>query len=199
MAAWETWAPMVGAGLGGAMGLASPNQQHAYNQYAAQLNQISQQYNPYINVGEAGLKGYGAMSALNTLAPTLSENRMAATFSNSPYQQQIMQNTSDQMDANAAQTGMLGSTAQQAQLQNALAAQENQFQQQYINRGENEYNRGINSMYNLAGMGMKGLGAQTALEQEAALGTLKGGLAPSPLESGLEGAMGGAMGMARAF
>ena len=134
------------------------------------------------------------MSALNTLAPTLSENRMAATYTNSPYQNQIMQNTSDQMDANAAQTGMLGSTAQQAQLQNAFAGQQNQFQQQYINRGENEYNQGINSMYNLAGLGFKGLGQQTGLEQEAALGTLRGGLAPSQGEMGLEGALGGFVG-----
>ncbi len=186
---------IAGAGaLGAASGFMQPNQKDAYNQYASDIRGIADQYNPYTKVGKGGLYCYAGLSALNTLAPAHVENRLASSFTNSPYQQQIMQNTTNQMNANAAQTGMLGSTAQQSALQDSLASQQNQWQQQYINRGENQYNQGMQGMYNLAGMGLQGLGSQSRLEQESALGSLKANLAPNEWQSaftGAAGAMGG--------
>lgn len=184
----------TGAGLGALGGFLSPDQSSAYNQYADTLNQLAQAYNPYVNIGEGGLKGGAALTGLNALFPTLPENRMAASFQMSPYQQQMQQNLMNQMNANAATTGMLGSTAQDAALQNALASQYNQMQQQYINRGTNQYNQAINNMYRLAGMGMQGLGRQTGLEQEAALGSLRSDLSQQPWQQTLTGALGGAIG-----
>lgn len=181
------------AGLGAASGLIAPNQQSGFGNYANTLNQLASEYNPYVNIGEKGLKGYAGISALNVLDPTLPENRMARSYTNSPYQQQILQNTTNMMNANAAQTGMMGSTAQQAALQNALAEQQNQFMQQYINRGTQQYNRGISGMYNLANLGFQGLGRKTGLQQEAALGQLRSDQSMNPLQEGVEGGLGAAM------
>ncbi len=180
------------SGLGGASGLFGPDQGGAYSDYQDRLNQIGQMYDPYVQAGERGLKGYGITSGLNVLDPTGPENRMAGSFTNSNYQNQIMQNTTNQMNANAANQGMLNSTAQQSALQNSLASQQNQWQQQYINRGTQQYNQGVSGLGNISQMGLGALGQQTALYQEGALGGLESDLSPSRWDQAFTGASGGA-------
>ena len=186
---------LIGAGIGGLTGFLSPDQQGAYNQYASDVSNIANQYAPYEKIGKGSMYAYGLGNAMSMIDPTLLQNRVASSYNMSPYQQQMMQNTTAQMNANAAQTGMLGSTAQQAALQDALASQQNQWEQQYINRGMGQYNRGMQGMYNLANLGFQGMGRETRLENEAALGRLRANLAPSQAENIFTDAAGGAMGL----
>ena len=185
--------PAAMGGVGALSGIFSPDKSSAYSHYQDRLNQLAQMYQPYTQAGERGLKGYGMMSGLNVLDPTGPENRMAGSFTDSPYQSQMMNNTTNQMNANAANQGMLNSTAQQSALQNSLAGQQNQWQQQYINRGTNQYNQGISNMGNISQMGLSALGHQTGLYQEGALGGLESELSPSRWDQAFTGAAGGAL------
>jgi len=190
--------PLATGIMGGLVGgFGSPNYQDAYNKYAQNLQQLSANYNPYIRAGagaEAGLAGIGIH---NLIDPAALENKLASSYQDSPYQTQMLHNTQRMMDANAAQTGMVGSTAQKAALQNALAGQENQFQQQYIDRGTQNY---LNSLRNLQSLGMmlgqQGYGAfnqKQGLLQGGALAQLQGGLQPNPWQEALIGGAGGAL------
>lgn len=189
-------APLL-LGIGGYAG--TPDYAGATSQYADTLNKLAQSYNPYIKGGFAAEKGLGALGAMNMIAPAALQNRLAAGFQDSPYQQQMQKNLSKQMDANAAMTGMLGSTSQNAALQNALAGQENQFQQQYINRAMGQYNRGLQNINQLgmllASQGFQGTNLANQLRGEGALGTLQGEIAPTQSQAGLTGAISGILGM----
>lgn len=172
------------------------------SQYGDTLSDISSDLDPYVSQGFAAKKGLGAMGAMNMVAPAALENRLASSYEMSPYQQQMMQNTTNMMDANAAQTGMLGSTAQDAALQNQLASQQNQWMQQYINRGTQRSELGEQGLQNLGTMMAKqGYGAsstQAQLEAQIAMAQMQAEAAEASAQAQAEGnifgdAMGGAM------
>ena len=186
------------AALGAASGyLGTPDYSSSFGDYANAIDALGQKYNPYIKGGAMAEKGLGALGGYMMANPAGLENRLAASYQQSPYQTQQLNNLQNQMNTNAAQTGMLGSTAQQAALQNALAGQQNQWMQQYINRGTQQFGQGYGGLQNVgmlaANQGFNALGAQTQLGQEAALGRLKGSLAPTAFQNSMTGAIG--MGM----
>lgn len=193
------WAGLAGAGLGALMGSQTPDYSGAARDYGQTLNQVGQQFNPYIQ------QGFGAQQQMQGLGkqamadPAHEQNLLAQGFQSSPSQQQIMQNTRNQMNMNAAQTGMLGSTAQNASMQNQMAGLQNQFQQQYIDRGMNQYNIGQQNLQNLGMMqSQQGFGAtrsQAELTSQAALARMQAGEMPSTSHNIFGDALGGAIGM----
>jgi len=194
------YAPMaIGGLLGLGAGATTPDYTGAANTYSDSMNQIAQGFQPYVNQGFMAKKGLGALGAMNMANPAGLENRLASSYQASPYQNQIMSNTANQMDANSAQTGMLGSTAQQAALQNQMAGLNNQFQQQYIDRGTQQYNQAYGGIQNLGMMmakqGYDASGTQGQLQQQGALAQLQAANMPTEGQNMFTGALGGAMGM----
>lgn len=188
----------LGAGLGGAAGLFGPDYQKAASDYADTMSQISSSFDPYVSQGFAAKKGLGAMSASQMMHPASLENRLALSYHQSPYQQQMTRNLENEMNTNAAMTGMLGSTAQDTALQNQLAKQQDQWQQQYINRGMHQYDIARQNLNQLGMMMAKqGFSAdqiEAELEAQAAMAQLQAAMAPSGVQSALTDAMGGALG-----
>lgn len=184
--------------LAGGSYFGTPNYKSAADHYADQLGDISSSYNPYIKRGMGAQDMLGGLSLGQMAHPAALENRIAAGYEQSPYQTQALHNTTNMMNANAAMTGTLNSTAQQAALQQALAGQQNQFQQQYIDRATNQYNQGFGALGGLTqqmgAQGFQGTQAQNALMQEAALGRLKGSIAPSQFSNAFSSGLGALMG-----
>lgn len=195
------YAMMGMGGLAGALGGAmTPDYQGAANTYQQQMQGLSQGYNPYEKMGRAGYGMAGGLGAQQMLHPAALENKLAGSFTNSPYQNQILSNTSNQMDTNAAQTGMLGSTAQQAALQNSLAGQENQWQQQYVDRGTQQANLGEQQLNRLGmTLGGQGYNAFNTGQQLLAQGDqaqMQAAMMPTASGNMFTDALGGIMGMA---
>lgn len=177
-------------GVGATLGyFGSPDYSQAYNKYANTIEGLGARYNPYIRGGAMAEKGLAGMGSYLMANPAGLENRLANSYNQSDYQTQMLRNLENEMNYNAAQTGMLGSTAENSALQKALADQQNQWMQQYINRGMQQFGQGYQGLQNIgtlaANQGFQGLGAQIGLGQEAALGRLKGDLAPSPFQNAL--------------
>lgn len=194
-------APIAAAGaMGGLMGLfGTPDYSGAADDYANTMNQLAASYNPYINQGFMAKKGMAGLGALNMIAPAALQNRLAASYTNSPYQDQIQRNTANMMDMNAARTGMLGSTAEDAALQNQLANQQNQWQQQYIDRGMHQYDMGEQNLMGLgnlmANQGFMGTANQNMMRQQAALAQLQAAMMPTGSQNMFNDAMGTMIGM----
>lgn len=194
------FAPMaIGAGLGALSGAFSPDYRGAAKDYGNTLNQVGQQFNPYIQQGFAAQQQMEGLGKEAMAHPAHEQNLLAQGFQTSPYQQQIMQNTRNQMNMNAAQTGMLGSTAQNASMQNQMAGLQNQFQQQYIDRGMNQYNLGQQNLQNLGMLesqqGFGGMRSQAELTSQAAMARMQAADQPSRASNIFGDAFGGAIGM----
>lgn len=186
----------AGGGLAGYFG--TPDYGKAYNNYGKSIENLSQSYNPYIRGGAISEKGLGALGMYGLANPAGLENRMASSYQMSPFQQQQLTDLSKQMDANAAMTGMLGSTSSNIALQNALASQQNEWQQQYIDRATNQYNTSLNNLNSLGMMignqGFNALNSKNSLMNESYLAKLKSQMSQAPWQSGLTSAVGTALG-----
>ena len=189
----------VPAALGGLAGyFGTPDYSSVYGDYSKAMNALGAKYDPYIRGGAMAEKGLAGLNSYLMANPAGLENRLAGSFQNSNYQNQMQDQLRRQMNANAAETGMLGSTAQNAQLQNALANQQNQWMQDYINRGTQQFGMGYGGLQNLGMMlgqqGFNALGQQTDLGKEAALAAVKGGLSPTRYQNAMIDALGMGMG-----
>ncbi len=180
--------------LGGLFGGGSSNLQPAYNNYADQMRQIAESYNPYVNYGNQGLTTY--FDQLNKLIsnPNFLQDMVSQGFSTSPYQENVLSRTKDIMNMNAASTGMLGSGAANQALQDQLVAQIGQFQNDYIDRGMGSYQTGLSGMQGVAGWGLEGLGQQAGLGEAAALAELKGAQSNAASEANMWGNILGGLG-----
>jgi len=197
------WAGLAGAGLGALMGSQTPDYSGAARDYGQTLNQVGQQFNPYIQQGFAAQQQMQGLGKQAMADPAHEQNLLAQGFQTSPYQQQIMQNTRNQMNMNAAQTGMLGSTSQMGAMQNQMAGMQNQFQQQYIDRGLQQYDIGQQNLQNLGMLeSQQGFGAtrsQAELGSQAALARMQGAEMGGKAYNMFGDALGGAIGMMKAF
>ena len=195
--------PAIGGSSGGLFNLfqKKPDYGPAFQQYGQELGDISKQYDPFIQGGEQAFGKYGNLSDLLTTDPTHFINQISAGYKESPYQQQMDKNLSRMMNYNSATTGMLGSTAAQSALQNQLAGQQNQFQQQYINQGLSQLGMGMGGLQDISHLGFQGLGKQTGLEQEGAMARARAamqqaqqGAQPGGFGRFMQGAAGGILG-----
>ena len=188
--------PFAMAGMGGLLGLGlgamGPNSSGAYDNYANQMFGLANKYNPWIDLGWQNQQAASQGAAYNASNPTGMMNQIASTWQTSPYQQNILNKTTGMMNANNANTGMLGSQSANYRLGNELNNMTGQFQQQYIDNGLNQYNRGLGMQQQLGAQGLGALGQQTNLMQEGYLGQVQGANANAQHYNGM---MGDAMGM----
>ena len=192
---------VAGAALGGLGGAVAGSQVPDYSgiadKYNQQLSQLAQNLNPYIAAGQRGQQQAIALAQQQMQHPAALENQLATGFVASPYQQQMQRNLANMMNYNAANTGMLGSTAANAALQNQLANMQNQWMQQYIDRGTQMYGLGsgdINRTYDL--MQQQGFAGQQLADQLRAQGlmaAMEGQMMPTQRQSAITGGLGGAM------
>ncbi len=175
MGALSAAGPAIGSMIGD---LLTPNNRKAYNEYSQNLMNLSGTYNPWAKLGFNAFKTGTNLATQNTLNPAMLQNTLAQSFQMSPYQSNLENKTMDQMNVNAANTGMVGSQSANNTLASQLNRMTGQFENQYIDRGLNQYNQGLNSLLtHSAPMGFNALNNQNRLAQTGYQAQLQGHLA----------------------
>jgi hypothetical protein len=167
--------------------LVANRDRRAYRSYAGDLSDIASSYSPYVQAGADAVSQYGHMAGGMASHPSELLNRLAEEYENSPYQDTMLRNLAKTMDYNAATTGMLGSTSANAHLQDALANQQNQFMNNYINQGLQQSNIGLSALQNLSGLGYNATGAANNVLAAAAANRAEAERTPSFFERLLGG------------
>lgn len=139
------------------------DQSNAFNPYAQNMFGLAQSYNPYMNLGMQNMNAVSGEAQNMVNNPAAEQNMLASQYYASPYQQRLMQNTTNMLNANAANTGMLGSQAAQKNLGNNLMDMSGQFQQQYVDTGLNQFNKGMGYQMGLGNMGLQALQGRNEL------------------------------------
>lgn len=133
------------------------DRQADYDRYANDESNIANKYLPFEEGGQNSFDLFNHYNNLLLGNPTYLQDSISAHYQNSPYQQTLMNNVRHQVDTNNAETGQLESSSGNSQLDNALAGEQNQFMQNYINQGLDEFNRGLGNEYNAANLGLGAL------------------------------------------
>ena len=143
----------------GFMGLFGDNS-GAQGKYGDQMRDLAGTYNPYIERGnQAGDVLWGQNQRLVN-DPNSVQNQVAAGYSSSPYQQMLLADNTRQMNANAANTGMIGSPLAQRALNDRNNTMTGQFMNDYVNRGMGSYAMGMQGMGQHQSMGFDALNHQ---------------------------------------
>lgn len=172
----------------------APNEQGEYDQYNHQMQGLAGHYQPWVNQGWKNNQQFSQHNMNDANNPTYEMNKIAGTWQASPFQQNMMHGVSGMMNNNAAQTGMLGSTSANSQLQGDLTNMVGQYQHQYVQDGMDQYNNAIRNQGYLGQQGLNALGQQSQLSQEGYLGGLEGARANDQWHNNLySDALGGAM------
>lgn len=166
----------------------------AFNNYANFMDQKAQRYNPWIDAGSRARDMNEAQYNRLINDPNAVQDQVAQGFSMSPYQKYMQDNVMKQMNYNAANTGMLGTGAANRALADDLTKMTGQFEDTYIDRGMNSYNRGLQGNEFLSDLGMKGLGAQDELYGQEAAAKLKGDMAQADSDTNMWGNILGTVG-----
>jgi hypothetical protein len=155
-------------------GQVSTDNSGAYNQFANAMRGLSGNYQPWIDTGNQarGITFDQYQQLMNN--PNAVQDKVAAGFNMSPYQNYMENQATKQMNYNAANTGMLGSGAANRALQQELVNMTGGFENDYINRGMQSYGMGLQGMGHLTDMGYQALGDQTAINEGAAGADLQG-------------------------
>ncbi len=184
--------------------------QDAYNKYAQQMRdragQTEQNYAPWIERGRQGMDtAYGEYQR-NIDNPNSVQDQIAGGYYQSPYEKYLRDKTTEGINNNAANTGMLGSGAMNRALQEQLSGITGQFMNDYVNRGMNSYGVGLQGMGHLGDMGFQANqqmnDAVNNLYNQAAGGELQGARSASDARAkrmggilgGIGGLAGGALG-----
>lgn len=146
----------------------------AYNQYAGDMNKIGQKYDPWINAG-AGARDMNLDQYKQLINdPNFLQDKVTRGFQESPYQNELMDRVTKRMNFNSANTGMLGSGSANRALQDELEHMSGQFLNDYIGRGMNSYNRGLQGNDMWGQMGQKALDSQSSFAEQEAAARMKG-------------------------
>lgn len=170
----------------------------AYSEYADEMRQRAGAYNPWIQGGKDAFNAFGKYSTGMLENPTAEQNKLAQGFYDSPYQQQQLNQVKSMMNANAANTGMLDSQSANLNLGNQLTGMQGRFQQQYVDRGLQQFNNALRNKYLQSQMGLGALGQQSKMYQEGGLGDVMGAKAQSKGIGDLMGLI-GSLGMTAAL
>lgn len=146
----------------------------SFNNYANQMNQMGNSYNPYVTQGQQAGQQFGDLSNMLTQDPNALQNQIASGFQMSPYQQYLMKMTTDRSNMNAANSGMIQSPVAQEALNAQISALGGQFQNEYINRGMQSFGQGYQGLGNLNEMGYNALGAKNEYLGAGAAGRFQG-------------------------
>jgi hypothetical protein len=186
--------------MSGFLGLFGDNSD-AYNNYAQGMMNMGNNFNPYIQQGmnatnEANQNYQNFLNAQQGLMsnPNALQDSIAKGFSMSPYQQSLLGTTTQAMNMNAANTGMIQSPVAQQALNSKLNTMTGQFLNDYVNRGMDTYMKGYGSFNDLANMTnfdrTQGFGAmedKQSLEDQAQGAALQGSISQ---QQGLNNFMG---------
>jgi hypothetical protein len=160
----------MGFSLGGLFGDSSD----AYDDYANSLRDFSKNYQPWVDRGNQA--GDYLMTEQQKLMsdPNFLQNLISQGYQSSPYQQQLLNDTTSAMNMNAANTGMIQSPTAQRALNDRVNSMTGQFMNDYINRGMSSYNLGFGGMENTQNMGMNALNQQGQMNSAAAQSNMMG-------------------------
>jgi len=154
-----------------------PDTSKDFYDYSDFMGGKADRYNPWIDAGSRARDMNEGQYARLINNPNAVQDQIAAGFQYSPYQKFMLDQTTDRMNYNAANTGMLGTTQANQSLMDDLLKMTGQFQDTYIDRGMNSYNRGLQGNEFLEQQGMQGMGAQDNLFEQQGAARLKGDLA----------------------
>jgi hypothetical protein len=159
----------------------------AFKDYADTMGKNAERYNPWIDAGSRARDMNEAQYSRNINDPNAVQNQIASGFQYSPYQKFMLDNMTQRMNYNSANTGMLGTTQANQSLMDDLMKMTGQFQDTYIDRGMNSYNRGLQGNEFLQQQGMQGMGAQDNLYEQQAAARLKEKMAKEDANSSMWG------------
>lgn len=151
-----------------------PDTSQGFYDYANFMRNQGSRYNPWIDAGSAARDMNAAQYSRLINDPNAVQNQVAAGFQYSPYQKFMLDNMTSRMNYNAANTGMLGTTQANQSLMDDLLKMTGQFEDTYIDRGMNSYNRGLQGNEFLQQQAQQGMGAQDNLAEQEAAARLKG-------------------------
>ena len=130
----------------------------AFNDYSSFMGGKADRYNPWVDAGARARDMNEQQYARNINDPNAVQNQVASGFQESPYQKYMQDKVTQRMNYNSANTGMLGTGAANRSLMDDLTKMTGQFENNYIDRGMNSYNRGLQGNEFLSDLGMKGMG-----------------------------------------
>lgn len=151
-----------------------PDTSKDFYDYSDFMGGKADRYNPWIDAGTRARDMNEGQYARLINNPNAVQDQVAAGFQYSPYQKFMLDNMTDRMNYNSANTGMLGTTQANQSLMDDLLKMTGQFQDTYIDRGMNSYNRGLQGNEFLEQQGMQGMGAQDNLFEQQGAARLKG-------------------------
>lgn len=154
-----------------------PDQSGDFYNYANFMGGKADRYNPWIDAGSRARDMNEAQYSRLVNDPNAVQNQVASGFQYSPYQKFMLDNTTNRMNYNSANTGMLGTTQANQSLSDDLMKMTGQFQDTYIDRGMNSYNRGLQGNESLEQQAQQGMGAQDNLYEQQGAAQLKGDVA----------------------
>lgn len=148
----------------------------AFGKYADSMANQANSYNPYM---ELAMKNLGLLDseALDQYKnPWATQDAAAAHFQESPYQKYITAQTQHAMNSNAANTGVLGSTAANDSMSKNINSMTGQFMDNYINKALSQHNAAMGYQAGIGQMGLPALSAKNNMLQDAYLGRAKEGM-----------------------
>lgn len=144
-----------------------------YSDFANQENSFANEYNPWVNTGQNANNFLYGQYQQNANNPNQLQNQLMNGYQNSPFQQNLLNQTTNRMNMNAANTGMLGSGASNVALGQQLNDMTGQFQNNYVDRGLGIYNNSMQGMQGLDSLGLQALGGKTGMQEAGAIANLK--------------------------
>lgn len=185
---------MFGEILSGATGIAGGILgMNAGRDAKADMSRYAEAYNPYIQQGQDATNYLLGQSQQLTQNPNFLQDMISQGFYTSPYQNQMIGDTTQQMNMNAANSGMIQSPMAQQALNDRIGTMTGQFLNDYINRGMQSYGMGLNNYSNVSNMGFNALNQKNNL--------LAGGteIGANSTMGGINAMMNGIGGMAAGF
>lgn len=146
----------------------------ARNQYADELAREGQKYNPYISAGGRSLSDLMGRYSGMLDDPAALQNKLAAGYAPSAYATAQSKYLSDMLNNNAAATGSLGSSYSAGNLADTLHRLISGDEGRYIDRGMNQFNRGLSGEEGINRMGYNAIGNQNLLESQGGQQRMQG-------------------------
>lgn len=139
----------IGNTIGGFFG----DKSSQYGTAAQDYRNVANEYNPYIQRGTDAANFLMPQYQNLMTNPNFLQDQVSQGFYMSPYQQQMIKDTTNQMNINAANTGMIRSPVAQKALNDRLGTMTGQFMNDYINRGMQTYGMGMGGLSDMNRMG----------------------------------------------
>ena len=158
-----------------------------YEDYAQKMREIAGSYNPWVDRGDEAARSLMEQQKMLMANPNFLQDMIARGWQSSPYERQLSNDVTQQMNMNAANTGMIKSPLAQRALNDRINSMTGQFMNDYIGRGMNSYGMGMQGMDRTQGLGFDALNQRSGLLSSGANADLQGSLSQ---QSGLNNLLG---------